>query len=222
VAYLNPALSQFRAEVNAEYPGRDKGSDGTIGNEAHQVTNSDHNPDVDGSIDAWDMDVEVNGPGRPFLDDVERLKKVFQAHPSSGYWIHNDQIASRDGSWVRRSYAYAGPNRNRHDKHVHWNTRPAFENSTVPWEIDKPMTITELHALLRSILSADTATERQVRDMILGGVHSPASGRGLLSDISTRLEVLEQAHAATPSGGLSGDQIRAVVREEIDKTKLTS
>lgn len=123
--FLNPALTRFRNEVNARWPRRDKTSDGTIGDAAHAARSSDHNPDSDGSVDAWDMDVDGV--------DVEACKRAFEAHEASGYWIHNDQIAFRDEGWRPRSYAYAGPNRNRHTKHVHFNTRQSHERSTKPW-----------------------------------------------------------------------------------------
>jgi hypothetical protein len=142
---LNPALTRFRDAVNARYGARrDMESDGTIGDRAHASRSSDHNPDDDGSVDAWDMDVDVNGRGRPYAADVEALKKVFQAHESSSYWIHNDQIAKRSEGWVRRSYAYAGPSRNRHTQHVHWNTRQSHEGSTAPWILEDDMTPQEL------------------------------------------------------------------------------
>ena len=41
---LAPSLVHARAEVNAGWPGRDKTSDGWIGDTAHQSTGSDHNP----------------------------------------------------------------------------------------------------------------------------------------------------------------------------------
>jgi hypothetical protein len=127
--FLNPALTRFRNEVNSRWPHRDKTSDGTIGDAAHQATNSDHNPDADGSVDAWDMDVDGV--------DVAACKRAFQAHEAAGYWIHNDRIAFRDEGWRPRSYAYAGPGRNRHDKHVHWNTRQSHERSTKPWFVEE-------------------------------------------------------------------------------------
>jgi hypothetical protein len=129
--YLNRALSGFREAVNARWPRRDKSSDGTIGDAAHAARSSDHNPDPDGSVDAWDMDVDGV--------DVELLKQVFEDHESAAYWIHNDQIAFRVEGWRRKSYAYAGPGRNRHTKHVHWNTRSSYEASTKPWIIPTPV-----------------------------------------------------------------------------------
>jgi len=143
--YLNPALTRFRAAVNARYGARrDLESDGTIGDTAHSARTSDHNPDPDGSVDAWDMDVDVNGRGQPYAADVEALKRVFQSHESSSYWIHNDQIARRANGWRRESYAYAGPSRNRHEKHVHWNTRQSHETSTAPWILEDDMTPKQL------------------------------------------------------------------------------
>lgn len=132
--FLNRALSTLRAEVNARWPDRDKTSDGTIGDAAHQGTASSHNPDADGSVDAFDMDVELNGPGRPYAADVERVKAAFEKHPAARYWIHNRQIATRTTNWLREPYYGANP----HDKHVHFNTREGYEDSTQPWGVWPP------------------------------------------------------------------------------------
>lgn len=134
--FLNRALTNFRDAVNKKYPHRDEESDGTIGDEAHQETDSDHNPDPEpqpdaGSVDAWDMDKEVNGKGQPYEADVQELIKVFEQHESSSYWIYDRQIAKRSNNWRRDPYTGNNP----HDKHVHFNTRESHENSNAPWEL---------------------------------------------------------------------------------------
>jgi hypothetical protein len=50
--YLAPALTVGRAEVNRRWPKRDLTSDGTVGDEAHQATRSDHNPNARESVNA--------------------------------------------------------------------------------------------------------------------------------------------------------------------------
>jgi hypothetical protein len=180
--YLNPALTNFRNAVNAKYPGRDKGTDGTIGDRAHAGTNSDHNPDSDGSVDAWDMDVDLNGVGKPYTADVERLKAVFQEHESSQYWIHNGQIASRSTGWQRRRYTGS----NRHDKHVHWNTRSSHENSNAPWVLTPPPATTstpqgddEMKGILANVTGRATVWYGTTRHGDLRSLSQPESENGL-------------------------------------------
>lgn len=129
--YLNRYLSTWREAVNKRYPRRSLSSDGTIGDLRHQHESySEHNPDRDGSVDAWDMDVNLLGSSNDTgshdeLRDVEALKDEFERQSESQLWIHHGQIANRDiGNWRRRPYHGVNP----HMHHVHWQSRQSQED----------------------------------------------------------------------------------------------
>jgi hypothetical protein len=141
---LIPCLVSLRAEFNKLAPTRDKASDGSIGDTAHQHESSDHNPDETGStpyedadnvneVHAIDVDNDLHQPGwtmdkalqiiitrhRLGLDD--RLQNV----------IYNRRIWSRTWGWTAR--AYTGPSA--HTEHAHFSARytTAQEQDTRGW-----------------------------------------------------------------------------------------
>ena len=156
---LVPCLVTLRSEFNALAPGRDKASDGSIGDTAHSQSSSDHNPDETGStpyedadsineVHAIDVDKDLRRSGWTMLKAVEvivvrhrqgrdnRLQNV----------IYNRRIWSRSWGWTARAYTGA----NAHTQHAHFSARytTAQERDTRPWglleaEDDDMATITQ-------------------------------------------------------------------------------
>lgn len=203
--YLNRSLTNFRSEVTARWPKRDKTSDGTIGDYDHSKTSSDHNPDPDGSVDAWDMDVDGV--------DVKACLRAFEAHESSKYWIYNDQICFRSEGWKPRSYAYVGPNRNRHTKHVHFNTRESHEHSTKPWfkeELDMPLSNDDVKRVANAVWDAGFGrTNPETAGQRLGDLDLA------VPRIEAQLADLKALYASTPPGAVTipDDQLERVLRK---------
>ena len=140
--YLAPSLHVGLSEVDQRWPSRDRASDGTIGDAEHASRQSDHNPNVRGSVDAWDMD--VNGP------NVEEVKRAFERHPSAHYWIHNRRLADADNDWRPAQYTGENP----HTSHVHFSIRQTAqaEGDRRPWGLlskeEESMSPEEFCALL--------------------------------------------------------------------------
>lgn len=124
----------FVAAVNAKWPGRDKASDGTIGDAAHATRSSDHNPWVVlngvGIVRARDVDVD----GIDVAWCVEELRKLGQAGDPrlnpGGYVISNRRITKPDWSgWS----VYTGANAHDHHFHTSYSTAAAGFDSQAPW-----------------------------------------------------------------------------------------
>lgn len=130
--FLNASLSSWRDFINSSYPKRSKTSDGTIGDTAHAASVSEHNPDRDGSVDAYDCDVNLLGSTDPdgnAAEDaaMESLKREFERQPFAQLWIHNGKIANRDiGNWKVRDYS----GKNKHNHHIHFQSKPSAEKQT--------------------------------------------------------------------------------------------
>lgn len=143
--WLCPSLEQFRAELNALYPNRDKRSDGWIGDKYHAASDSDHNPlgwrgnpkKWEGPVLAYDADndLAVGVNAQPLADYLASQLGKHPALMSGAYLIYNGRIISTDRlaeGW--RPYYGKNP----HTGHIHISVgrSAAAYNSTAPWGLD--------------------------------------------------------------------------------------
>ena len=96
-----PCLLTLRDEINDLAPHRDKASDGTIGDAAHQQRKSDHNPDADGVVRALDVTHDPAGGA-----DMAVLAKHLRSRqdPRTKYVIFNRRIFSPRSNWAWRPF----------------------------------------------------------------------------------------------------------------------
>lgn len=126
---LARSLEKLRAQINARHPERSKVSDGTIGDQAHQATASDHNPNSAGVVTAMDI---THDPAHGV--DTWRLAEVLRQNkdPRIKYVISNGRIFSSSVSpWQWRKYTGA----NAHAHHVHISVGIDYDN-TAEWKLD--------------------------------------------------------------------------------------
>lgn len=125
---IAPALITLRDEVNSRWPNRDKASDGFIGDTAHAATASDHNPNAEDVVCAFDITHDPdNGP------DIAVLFEQFRTnpHPDCKYLIANRQIASRTHDWIVRAYS-GDP----HTNHLHVSVGVGSDGQSAPGTYD--------------------------------------------------------------------------------------
>jgi hypothetical protein len=116
---LCKAGQQLREQFDDTFPDRDRRSDGWIGNKAHQLTASDHNPDAEtGVVRAIDVDRDVSGSTKPDLMPyiANQIRLAAKAGDKRiAYVIFEGRIASSRMGWRWRKYSGSNP----HNAHCH-------------------------------------------------------------------------------------------------------
>jgi hypothetical protein len=193
---LVPCLGQLRTELNRIAPGRDRTSDGTIGDPAHQSRVSDHNDDETGKVPirdadskhevhAYDADKDLREPGLT----MEMVVQHVVARCRSGaekrlrYVIYNRRIWEASNGWKQRDYDGDSP----HIEHAHFSAsyETKLEASTASWHLeDIPVALTETD---KNWISA------QIRDVV------GAAATALRSEINAVPTELLNAKTGDPS-----------------------
>lgn len=125
MARLVAAGVKLRAQVDRRFKGRNKRSDGWIGDRAHQARKSDHNPDARGWVHALDIDADLV-PGDPKASKAaaraladELVHYAASGQPGSDrikYVVYDDRIAS--GTYAKYWWTWRGRGYG-HRHHIH-------------------------------------------------------------------------------------------------------
>lgn len=120
-AKLSRAAIQLREQIDDAFMGRDKASDGWIGDSRHAARKSDHSPDEQGWVRAIDIDRDLSGKAKPDLmpDLIDQIRLACKARSEKriAYIIFDGQICSPILRWKWRKYKGA----NKHNKHAHFS-----------------------------------------------------------------------------------------------------
>lgn len=125
---LSKAAVQLREQFDDSYPNRLRDSDGWIGDTRHAARKSDHNPDAQGWVRAWDCDADLSGKPKPELmpDLVDQIRLLCKSGIENriSYIIFDGFIYSRILNWKPRKYTGA----NKHKAHAHFSFKKEADN----------------------------------------------------------------------------------------------
>jgi len=196
---LTLGLQNLRNQVNEAFPNRDKTSDGTIGDAAHQAETSGHNPDdTSGSspewngdpdstpeVRAWDMDVNLNAPPATAQQVVDHIRALPGVSSVLRYMIYNRKIYRASNGWTPETY----DGKSAHTEHIHFSgaySQAADNNQTFNFRLeeiavamtqaDKDWIDARMDALTKLVAYSDA----------LGGQAAPVGAAVLNSDYPAR------------------------------------
>ena len=137
---LAKSLVKLREQINAAYPGRDKTSDGSIGDAKHASRKSDHNPWItyqgQGIVTAADIDEDVDSTG-----SVEHIVRAIQASRDARvkYIIYEGRITTPAD--ITKWKPYKGVNPHKHHAHISVKSDPKLFDDARDWFIGQPMDV---------------------------------------------------------------------------------
>jgi hypothetical protein len=182
-------VASLFASINRLAPNRDTSTDGWIGDYAHSLGVSGHNPDdTSGTraeredadsipeVRAADVDKDLRKPGVTMTMVAETIRTTPNLRKRLIYIIWNRRIASASSGWAWRDYSGDNP----HTEHLHASGHPDHDTNGSPW--------TEIERLGESMtLTNDQAAQLADVDKTLDGL----DGRNAVGQIYTRMAMGE-------------------------------
>lgn len=219
------SLKVFRDQVNSLAPKRSKASDGWIGDVKHQARHSDHNPEPDGTVDAFDL---TNDPTNG-VDTAKVAEALLSSRDKRiSYIICNGRIASgRNGPkpWVWRKYTGS----NGHYHHMHLSVLDEGQDDKTPWKIDsafkktpaKPqdlgMTPKQVSSVLKVGSKGEFVKELQENLKKLGYLIDPDGQFGTETEAAVKQFQREQNLVAD---GWAGPRTVEAISKQLEKARL--
>lgn len=188
---LTLGLQNLRSQVNARWPNRDKASDGSIGDTAHQASTSGHNrDDTSGSrpawngdadstaeVRAWDCDNDFRETGTSGQDVIDHIRRLPGLAGVLRYMIYNRRMYhARDGF---APTPYDGPSP--HTEHIHFEgawSQAADNNTSFDYRLDD----------VNMPTAAEIVDELLARNL---GASGPTVGRALQAGAYTKAELVD-------------------------------
>ena len=197
---LANSLIELRKQINERFPERDKSSDGSIGDAAHSLRASDHNPNAKGVVTAIDVDRDLND-GHDGRELVAAL--VAAKDPRIKYIIFERQISVTGN--VTQWKPYFGRNAHNHHVHISVSADARLYDDPAPWDLNfaaKPAgTPTTPEPRLFKRGSRGDGVRALQNALIARGFIPPGKADGVFgAKTETAVRQFQSAHRLQPDG----------------------
>lgn len=190
------SLDELRGQLDARWPNRDRSSDGAIGDAAHAATASDHNPNAQGVVCAYDIDTDLDGTNDSNDPEMDAMVEGFRLapHPDLKYLIYRGRMFSAYAAHGFPPFTwrpYLGPDMHTSHAHVSVGVGPDGQSAAgtyddrTPWTIEQGDIVTP-EDLANIVNAVNTAANNIV-----------ATVAARLDNMSAALQVIEQ-HSTAP------------------------